>query len=222
MVVRGAAAVIVVAPSRAGKVRLLWHGGFVRIGIVTQHQPAPLDELLALAEGYAEFSMRNIGHVPPALLAQSPTGLIQFVPDTLKDERAKDNFANTARLVCIGYEVTTAVLVLEAWMKMAKPGETLDMTEPPSEAFDRREVVVLTGETAEHGKQKLLPIIRTDAGGFFGFGEHDGPKFDNFKGRFAQLLPPKRPTGEEKKLARVMLAAMGIGEEALRGKLKWN
>jgi hypothetical protein len=25
--------------------------------------------------------------------------------------------------------------------KMARPGETLDMTEPPSEAFDRREAV---------------------------------------------------------------------------------
>jgi hypothetical protein len=37
--------------------------------------------------------------------------------------------------------------VLEAWMKMAKRGETLDMAEAPSEAFDRREVMVLTGET---------------------------------------------------------------------------
>ena len=85
---------------------------------------------------------------------------------------------------------------------MARPGETLDMTEPPSEAFDRREVVVLTGETAQHCKQMLLPIIRTDAGGFFGFGEHDGPKLDNFEGRFAQLLPPKRPTPEERELVR--------------------
>ena len=49
-----------------------------------------------------------------------------------------------------GFEVTAAVLVLEAWMKTARPGETLDMTEPPSEAFDRREVVVLTGKMVEH------------------------------------------------------------------------
>ena len=172
-----------------------------------QHQAVPLDKLLALAQGYAEFSMRNIGHVPPALLADSLTGVIQFVPDSLKDVRAKDNFANTARLICLGYEVTAAVLVLEAWMKMAKPGETLDMTEPPSEAFDRREVVVLTGETTQHSKQMLLPIIRTDAGGFFGFGEHDGPKLDNFEGRFAQQLPPKRPCAEGIELARAMLAA---------------
>jgi hypothetical protein len=67
-----------------------------------------------------------------------------------------------------------------------------------------------------------LPIIRTDAGGFFGFGEHDGPKLDNFEGRFAQLLPPKRPTAEGIELARAMLVAMGIGEEALRGNPERN
>jgi hypothetical protein len=192
------------------------------MGIVPQHQPAPLDELLALAQGYAEFSMRNIGHVPPALLADSPTGLIHFVPKNLKDERAKDSFANTARLICVGYEATAAVLVLEAWMKLGKPGETLDMSEPPSEAFDRREVVVLTGETAGHGQQKLLPIIRTDAGGFFGFGEHDVLQLDNFEGRFAQMVPPKRPTAEARDLARAVLAAMGISEEALRGNFERN
>jgi hypothetical protein len=180
-----------------------------------QHPPTPLDELLSRAQGYAEFAMRKFGHVPPALLAESPTGSIHFMPTSLMDERAKDTFANTARLICVGYEVTAAVLVLEAWMKLAKPGETLDMTEPPSEAFDRQEVVVLTGETVEHGKQILLPIIRTDAGGFFGFGEQDGTKLDNFEGRFAQMLPPKRPTAEARELARAMLAAMGISEENL-------
>jgi hypothetical protein len=189
---------------------------------VPQHPPAPLDELLTLAEGYAEFAMRNIGHIAPALLAQSPTGLIHFTLYSLKDERAKDHFANTARLICIGYEVTAAVLVLEAWMKMAQPGETLDVTERPSEAFDRREVVVLTGETAGHGQQKLLPILRTDIGGFFGFGEPVGPKLDNFTGRFAQLLPPKPPPAELRERARATLAAMGISEQRLRENAEWN
>lgn len=63
----------------------------------------------------------------------------------------------------------------------------------------------------------LLPIIRTDTGGFFGFSEHDRPKLDNFEGRFAQLLPPKQPAGEARELARALLAAIGITEERLRG-----
>ena len=115
---------IVVARFQTGKVRLLCEAGSVRIWIVPQHQQALLDELLALAQGYAEFAMRNLGHVPPALLANSPTGLSHFVPKNLKDERAKDQFANTARLICVGYEATAAVLVLEAWMKLANRRRT--------------------------------------------------------------------------------------------------
>ena len=46
----------------------------MRIRIVPQHQQEPLDKLLAYAQGYAECAMRNIGHVPPALLAESPSG----------------------------------------------------------------------------------------------------------------------------------------------------
>ena len=179
-------------------------------------QQRTLDDLLAYAEGYAEFSMRKLGRVPPSLLAISPMGSIHFMPANLKDVRAKDNFANTARLICLAYGATAAVIVLEAWMRTAKPGENLDSTEPPSEAFDRQEVVVITGEATGQQKQKLLPIIRTDAGGFFGFGEHDGPKFDNYQGRFAQIIPPKKPTSEGRELARTMLAAMGITEESLR------
>jgi len=184
---------------------------------MSKHPSEALDRLLARARGYAEFSMRNLGHVPPALLADSPTGFIQFVPDSFKDVRAKDSFANAARLICVGYEVTAAVLVLEAWIKVARPGETLDMTEPPSEAFDRREVVVLTGETVKHSVQKLLPIIRTDAGGFFGLGEHEGPNLHKFEGRFAHLLPPRRSKAENQGMARALLEAMGITGERLRG-----
>jgi hypothetical protein len=185
-------------------------------------QESALDKLLAYAEGYADFSMRNLGRVPPSLLAISPKGSFHFIPSNLKNVRAKDTFANTARLICLAYGVTAAVIVLEAWMKTAKPGETLDATEPPSEAFDRPEVVVITGEAIGQQKQKLLPIIRTDAGGFFGFGEHTGPKFDNYKGRFAQIIPPKKPTSEDQELAKTMLAAMGITEEALQNKPEWN
>src|ERR1039457_290273 len=176
-------------------------------------QETALDKLLAYAEGYAEFTMRTLGRVPPSLLAISPKGSFHFIPANLKDVRAKDSFANTARLICLAYGVTAAVIILEAWMKTAKPGETLDTTEPPSEAFDRQEVVIITGESIGQQKQKLLPIIRTDAGGFFGFGEHDGPKYDSFKGRFAQIIPPTRPTTEHQELARTMLAVMGITEQ---------
>ncbi len=178
--------------------------------------PQSLDDLLARAEDFANFSMRARGKVPPALLAVGPGGPLFFIPSTLADERAKDNFANTARLICIAHAATAAVMILEAWMKLAAPDGSLDLSVPPSESLLRREIVLLTGETRARVQQKILPIIRTGAGGFFGFGEFEGPAATSFQGRFAQILPPKPPSPEMQNKARTLLAAMGVSADALR------
>jgi len=81
---------------------------------------------------------------------------------------------------------------------------------------------VLTGETVEQSVQGLLPSIRTDAGGFFGLGEHEGPQPDKFEGRFAHLIPPKRPNAGHREMARALLAAMGVTEERLLGNAEQN
>ena len=108
-------------------------------------------------------------------------------------------------------------------MKVATPGEKLDPKEPPSEALDRREVVVLSGEARGSTRQKLLPIIRTDAGGFFGFGESDQPEYDNFQGRFAQMLAPHPPAKETQAKARLLLKAMGVTDDDLmQGEARWS
>ena len=175
-----------------------------------------LADLLAQAEDYATWAMRKSGNVPPAMMGLSPRGPIFFVPSAMTDDRSKDNFANTARLICVAHDATAAVMILESWMKLAKPGETLDTTEPPSESMDRREIVLLSGETRTGFEQKILPIIRTGVGGFFGFGEYDGPAADTLQGRFAGILSPKRPTKEAQNQARMLLAAIGITDTALR------
>jgi hypothetical protein len=161
---------------------------------VTPREPTDLETLTAYAEGYAGFAMRKIGRVPPTMLAVSPEGLLHFLPENLADERAKDDFANIGRLICAAYGATSAVMILEAWVKMAKPGETLDMEIPPSEAFDREEFVVVMGETQGRKTQRFLPILRTDAGGFFGFGEFDASKFEG-ESRAASpgCFRPRRP-----------------------------
>ena len=122
----------------------------------------------------------------------------------------------------MAYSVTAAVLVVESWMKIAKPGESIDPTEPPSEAFDRQEVVALMGEVPGQQRQRILPIIRTDAGGFFGFGDFEVPEVDEIQGRFAQLFPPKQPSGDARQLARTMLKVMGVIEQSLRGDWQGN
>ncbi|MCX6902090.1 MAG: hypothetical protein NTW03_01155 [Verrucomicrobia bacterium] len=184
--------------------------------------PQSLDDLLARAEHYAGFAMRQMGRVPPAMLALSPGGLLFYMPEKMGDERAKDSFANTARLICIAHDASAVVMIMEAWMTMAAPGETLDPTERPSEAFDRREVVVVAGETRGKQKQKFLPIIRTDAGGFFGFGESDVPQFDNFQGRFTEILPPHPPAKEMQAKARLLLQAMDIADGDLQDEAQWS
>jgi hypothetical protein len=169
-----------------------------------------LDDLLAQAAHYAGFCMRNSGKMSPTLFLIGADGPLMFVPASLADANEKDAFANTARLVCIAYAATACVMALEAWMKTATPGEKMDMTEPPSEAFDRQEVIVLMGESRDGQKQKFLPIIRHDNGNFFNLGETTVPGMDRMEGRFAQILPPKVADDQMRLLAKTMLKVTGV------------
>ncbi len=177
---------------------------------VQPKQLETLDDLLAQAEHYANHSMRNIGRLPPTVFLIGPDGPLMFMPESLADEKAKDDFATNARLMCIAHGATVCVMALEAWAKFATPGEKLDETEPPSEALDRREFVILMGESHGGQKQKFLPIIRSDNGKFFGFGESEAPAMDEMKGRFAQLLPTKIPDAALRDVAKAMLKAKGV------------
>ena len=135
---------------------------------------------------------------------------MMFMPESLADNSAKDDFANMARLTCIAHAATACVMALEVWMKMAKPDEELDLTERPSEAFDRQEVVVLMGESHAGQKQKFLPIIRSDNGNFFGFGESEIPGVDKMQGRYAQLLPTKIADAGLREIAKALLKVKGV------------
>ena len=169
-----------------------------------------LDDLLAQAEHYANYCMRNTGRVTPALFLVGPDGPLMFVPESLADEHAKDDFAAKARLLCIAHAASACMMTMEAWAKFAKPGEKFDMTEAPSEAFDRREFVILMGESCDGLKQKFLPIMRSGNGKFFGFGESEVPSGDEMKGRFAQILPPKVPDDGLRQVAKAMLKVKGV------------
>jgi hypothetical protein len=175
-----------------------------------------LDALLARAEGLALFSMRARGSVAPTLLAVGAGGPICFIPSSLKDERAKDNFASIARLICVAHAATAAWMIIEAWMKTASPDGTLDLTVTPSESLHRREVVALTGESQAGYQQKILRIIRPGAGRFFGFGEFTTPPETTFSGRFAYILAPKASAAAEQKEAAALLAVLGVKAEGLR------
>ncbi len=170
-----------------------------------------LDDLLAQAEHYANFSMRNMGRLPPTLFMISPDGPMMFMPESMEDDNAKDDFATNAKLMCIAHGATACVMAMEVWTKFATPDEKFDETERPSEAIDRREFIILMGESHTGQKQKFLPIIRSGNGKFFGLGESEVPEMDTMKGRFAQLLPTKIPDADMRDLAKAMLKVKGAG-----------
>lgn len=164
-----------------------------------------LDDLMAQARHYAEFCMRNSGSMAPTLFLLGDQGPMMCAAGSMADDDAKDSFANMARLVCIAHAATCCVMTMEAWLKTAKPDQPLDMTEPPSEAFDREEVIVLMGEDRVNQRQQFLPIIRSGNGKFFNLGDSNLPVMDNIEGRFAQILSPKIPDAQAKLLAQTML-----------------
>ena len=170
---------------------------------------------MARAEDYANYCMRGTGRVTPVIFLLGADGLMMFSTSHLdNDDGSKDDFATNARLMCIAHAATMTVMTLEVWTKFATPGEQLDETERPSEAMDRREFVILMGESHEGQKQKFLPIIRSGNGKFFGFGESEVPTMDSMKGRFAQLLPTKIPDDAMCDLAKAMLKVKGVGRAA--------
>ncbi len=89
-------------------------------------------------------------------------------------------------------------------------GEKLDTETPPSESYDREEVVVLIGQAPEGTISHLLPIHRLGNGKFWNLGDADEMPADTFDGRFARLLPPKPIDEKTCQMGRVLLEAMGV------------
>ena len=119
--------------------------------------PQTLDRLFR-AEEFARFSLRARGKVPPALLALGPDGPLFFLPSTLADERAKDNFATTARLICIAHTATAAVMILEAWMKLNQS------IQGARETRERREMDRQRNKPASHSMNDENWFLATSSG----------------------------------------------------------
>ena len=182
------------------------------------------------ARSYAAFSIRNISRVAPMLLALSEEGEARVLPATFGDAQSREKFDNICRTICETYGATAVVTILESRVKLEGEGT------PPSETFDRgqlfkavgarkspdasdlKEFVILAGEATGTKTQVFLPIVRTGAGGFFGFGEFDSSRFAGFHGRFSEMLPPQKPDKEMRKVAQAALKAMGVTRVSLQPK----
>ena len=92
------------------------------------------------------------------------------------DERAreKDQFADAARMLAVGYRADAICMILESWAVFAKtPGQ--DITNcPPSQSPDRVELGAISGEIKGLSAQQFLMIERDVAGVFFRLLKPDG------------------------------------------------
>ncbi len=111
--------------------------------------PSDLKSLITEATRYARFTMKKCGSLAPIMMAATDQGTILFTPDKLSDTGAKDDFANKVRLITASYGASAVVLILESWITKAKADELLDTLTPPSESYDREEVVVLIGQAPQ-------------------------------------------------------------------------
>jgi hypothetical protein len=175
----------------------------------TPDEGARLVALARQAKDYALHMMRTTGSVPPTVIADTSDGLVFCTPSGLPDDAAKDRFADTARLLAVAYDARALVMVVEAWVRLATPDGTLDPEIRPSQASDRREMVVLILEDADRCANTFLPILRDTGGGFLEFGEHPMPEFTAAAGRFAGLMPKQPRTPEL--VARAKAALVKIG-----------
>ncbi len=99
---------------------------------------------------------------------------------------------------------------MEAWITKSKEGESLDTLTPPSESYDREEVVVLIGQAPQGNITHLLSIHRLGNGKFWNLGEAEDMPADSFEGRFAGMLPPKPADEKTRQMGKVLLEAMGV------------
>jgi hypothetical protein len=171
--------------------------------------PDDLSSLMDEAARYAHFTMKRDGFLAPLMMAATNEGVLMFSPKRLDDESGKEQFANVVRLITGAYGATAVVLILESWMTRASREKPLDMT-PPSESFDREEVITLIGQSTEDHSTRMFPIVRLGNGRFWNLGDPFDLGADSFSGRFAELLPSKEVDSSMRELGKKLLKAMGV------------
>jgi hypothetical protein len=171
---------------------------------------ARLEALAYQARDYALHMMRTTGSVPPTVIADTKDGFIFCMPSGMPDEAAKDRFAEVARLLAVAHAASAIVMVVEAWVRLAKPGAHLDTQTPPSQSPDRQEMVALILEDPSRSGTCLLPIMRDDSGKFVAFGDNTAPNYTSTTGRFSGLMPKQTQSAQEATAAMATLQAMGM------------
>ena len=175
-----------------------------------QQNPQGLEPLASQAKHYALHMMRTTGSVPPTVIADTDEGYIFCMPSELTGEASKDRFAEVTRLFAIAQHARSLVMVVEAWARLPDANGHLDTDTPPSQAPDRKEVVVLMLEDHSRNATVMLPIVRDEVGAFTAFGDPGPMHFGESVGRFSGLMPRNKPSVREAAQAKATLLSLGM------------
>ena len=170
-----------------------------------------LGVLMQEAESFCERMMRGPGRLPLVLFLHGVNGIrpLTGVSMSFVDEGQKTFFVRRARLMCIQDAADTVVLGTQATMPRAG-GEGGGEGDPQlSKLLGCREVVVLLGETRETTVEKILPVVRSDNGEFFGFGEAPELRKERDKASPLMFLSQEIPDEVEREMAALRLGGFG-------------
>ncbi len=154
--------------------------------------------------------MRTTGSVPPTVIADTDEGYVFCMPSAFTDDATKDRFAEVTRLFAVAQNARALVMIAEAWARLPDANGHLDTDTPPSQAPDRKEVVVLMLEDHSSKATSMLPIVRDVAGNFTEFGDPGPLLIGDPVGRFAGLMPQNKPSVREAAKAQATLLALGM------------
>ena len=175
-----------------------------------QPEPERLEALAKQGNDYALHMMRTTGSVPPTVIADTDEGFVFCMPSELADEASKDRFAEVAKLFAAAYRAQALIMIVEAWARLPDANGHLDTETPPSQAPDRKEVVVLMLEDHSRNATVMLPIVRDEAGAFTSLGDPGPMQFGESMGRFSGLMPRNKPSVREAAQAKATLLGLGM------------
>jgi hypothetical protein len=169
-----------------------------------------LDAFLSYVQDHAQDILSDPGELLPTLCVLQEEGLAVYTANS-KEEAQDDSHAEDVRLICCALGARLAVLALQVWARVAKPGEPLGLQPYPSLFSDRKEYISLIGAApGDIHAHRLLPVLRDRDGRFSGLGTSALMAAKPVVGRYANLFPQSPPSAEDRELARRLLACRGL------------
>ncbi len=170
---------------------------------------------------FARSMILDQGEVAPMFVIHGADRTVVMLARWRTDDD-KDRFVMAVRAVAVAEDAQCISFISEAWVRdvAPTPGETRDEAMrrahqvPPSQAEDRKEIALVITEYRDRAGE----ICRRGTAGEIVRRYGDGKpsavskldwKADAMEGRFVGLVPPLRPTAEQRESMRAVIEHMG-------------